>query len=187
MTPILLAGPASEPLSVDDVRAWLKLETRDEDALLSAMIKAARSAVEQATRRALILQSWRLRLPRWPQEGEVRLPISPILAIDAVRRFDAAGNAVLVDLGAFNWSGSHLSLRRDSGVQGSLCFAVEIDVKAGYGANASDVPEALRQGMRMLIAHWYAHRFEGLHEASVTHFPAGIAGLIMPYRQMRLR
>ena len=187
MTPILLAGPVSEPLSVDEVRGWLQLETHDEDNLLASMIKAARCAVEQAIRRALMLQSWRLRLPHWPQQGEVRLPLSPILSIDAVRGFDAAANVILVDLGQFKWFGSTLSLRPDSTALSAFAFGVEIVVKAGYGANASDVPEALRQGMLMLIAHWYAHRSDGLHEASVTHFPAAIAGAIMPYRNMRLR
>lgn len=187
MTPILLAGPDSEPLSVDEMRQWLRRETHEDDVLLASMIKSARCAVEQAIRRALILQKWRVRAREWPLNGELRLPLSPILSIDAIRRFDAAGNAVPIDLGGFDWSGCLLRLRPGGHTRDLFAFGVEIDLTAGYGARASDVPEALRQAMRMLITHWLAHRTEALHEASVTHFPPAIAGAIMPYRQLRLR
>jgi len=29
---------------------------------------------------------------------------------------------------------------------------------AGYGTAASDVPEAIRQAMLMMVTHWYIHR-----------------------------
>ena len=29
---------------------------------------------------------------------------------------------------------------------------------AGYGATSANVPELLRQGVLMLVAHWYEHR-----------------------------
>ena len=86
MTPILLAGPALEPLSLDEMRVYLRLETSEEDGLILALIKAARNAVEQGARRALIAQKWRIRSARFQGEGHVRLPISPILSLDAVDR-----------------------------------------------------------------------------------------------------
>ena len=51
MTPILLAGPALEPLSLDEMRVYLRLETSEEDGLVLSLIKAARNAVEQGARR----------------------------------------------------------------------------------------------------------------------------------------
>jgi uncharacterized phiE125 gp8 family phage protein len=69
MTPILLAGPALEPLSLDEMRVYLRLETNDEDALVLSLIKAARNAVEQGAKRALIAQKWRIRLEAFPRGG----------------------------------------------------------------------------------------------------------------------
>lgn len=187
MIPILLAGPQREPLSVDDMRQWLQLDTRDDDDLLAAMIKAARSSIEQAIRRALMLQKWRVRAQEWPRQGGLQVPLSPLLSLDAVRVFDAAGTPSLVDLSHFDVADSLITLRLDEISRDLFTFGVELDVSVGYGAQAADVPEPLRQAMRMLIAHWLAFRSQALHEGSVTHFPPAIAGAIMPYRQLRLR
>ncbi len=57
---------------------------------------------------------------------------------------------------------------------------------AGYGDAATDVPEPLRQAIRLLTAHWYDNR--GLaaigHETAVL--PQTVAALIAPYRMLSL-
>ncbi len=186
MTPILLAGPALEPLSLDEMRVYLRLETSDEDGLILSLIKAARNAVEQGARRALIAQRWRIRLARFPREGQVRVPLSPILSLDAVRTFDALGKPVLLGLTLFRFDGGALCLSPAHLPSDGFGAGVEIDVTAGFGAKATDVPEGLRQAMRMLVAHYYEHRADALHEERVAHFPAAIAAAVAPWRRMRL-
>jgi uncharacterized phiE125 gp8 family phage protein len=186
MTPILLAGPALEPLSLDEMRVYLRLETSEEDGLILSLIKAARNAVEQGARRALIAQKWRIRLARFPREGQVRLPVSPILSLDAVRTFDALGNPVLLDPALFRLDGAVLCISPNHLPADGFGAGVEIDLTAGFGAQATDVPEALRQAMRMLVAHYYEHRADALHEESVAHFPAAIAAAVAPWRRMRI-
>ena len=34
----------------------------------------------------------------------------------------------------------------------------EIDFTAGYGSSGVDVPQPLRQAIRLLVTHWYEHR-----------------------------
>lgn len=186
MTPILLAGPALEPLSLEEMRLFLRLETSEEDALLLDLIKAARAAVEQGAKRALISQRWRMRLPRFPREGRVALPLSPILSVDGARTFEASGAPRSLDLTLFDLDGSILSI--DPGALPADGFAggFEVDVTAGFGQQPSDVPQDLRQAMRMLAAHFYAHRSDALHEDRVAHFPAAIAALVAPWRRVRL-
>ena len=53
MTPTLLEGPASEPVSLADVKAHLRLTSSDEDGLLGKLIVAARLTVEVAALRAM--------------------------------------------------------------------------------------------------------------------------------------
>jgi uncharacterized phiE125 gp8 family phage protein len=186
MTPILLAGPTLEPLSLDEMRVYLRLETSEEDGLVLSLIKAARNAVEQGSRRALMAQKWRLRLPRFPQDKSLRLPISPILSLDAVRTFDTLGNPVLLDLASFQLDGSTLILSASLMPNGGDGAGVEIDLTAGFGTQPTDVPEALRQAMRMLVAHYYEHRANALHEERIAHFPAAIAATVAPWRRMRI-
>ena len=189
MTPILLAGPALEPLTLDETRLWLRLDATDEDQLVAALIRAARSAVEQATRRALISQSWRLRLDRWPADRCVKLPLSPILTLDAVRIFDAAGAPSLADLSGFHIDqsrGAKLVCDVAPPAPGRIANGVEIDVTAGFGATPQSVPEPLRMAMRLLVAHWFEHRSDALHEDRIAHLPAGVAAACMPWRAARL-
>jgi uncharacterized phiE125 gp8 family phage protein len=63
---------------------------------------------------------------------------------------------------------------------------IEIDVECGYGDTASDVPEPLRQAIRLLVAHWYENRsiVSGAQTAAVL--PVTVAALIAPYRMLSL-
>jgi hypothetical protein len=60
---------------------------------------------------------------------------------------------------------------------------VEICFTAGYGKNPEDVPAALRQGMRLIVAHLYEHRGEDPESALEA---SGAGALFRPFRAMRL-
>ena len=69
---------------------------------------------------------------------------------------------------------------------GRAVAGIEIDVEAGYGATASDVPEPLKQAIRQLVAHWYENRGAGAPGESALRMPATVAALIAPYRVLAL-
>jgi hypothetical protein len=56
--------PATEPVTLAQAKAWLKVETDDEDALIAALIPAARARAEWHTGRAFVTQGWTLWLDR---------------------------------------------------------------------------------------------------------------------------
>ena len=58
---------------------------------------------------------------------------------------------------------------------------IELDVKVGFGETASDVPEPLRQAIRLLTAHWYENRGAVASEAGAP-LPRDAAALIATYR-----
>ena len=68
---------------------------------------------------------------------------------------------------------------------GRLAAGIELDVTVGYGDAAVDVPQALRQAIRLLVAHWYENR--GLVTVgTATVLPQSVAALIAPYRMLSL-
>ena len=188
MQPIPLAGPAVEPITLPEARAFLRLDGTEEDELLAALIAAARLTVERATRRLLVAQSWRLELDRWPPGRVVVLPLAPVLAIEAVRITDAAGAATTVD---------SADLRLEPGDPARLLVSavlpepgwprggVAIDLLCGYGATAASVPEPLRLAVRQLVAHWFERRGDE-PGGDAGGLPAGIAALLAPFRRPRL-
>ena len=57
MTSTLIAPPGEEPVTLAEAKAWCRIDAADEDALLSALIAAARLQVESLTGRALVTQT----------------------------------------------------------------------------------------------------------------------------------
>ncbi len=191
MTAALITGPALEPVSLADVKAHLRVDGGDEDALLTAAIVSARVHVESATRRVLIEQGWRIYYDAWPRRRIVRLPVAPLMSVDAVTIYDAAGDPQVVDAEDYEAdvaaSPARLVLAATAPTPvGRAVNGIEIDVTAGYGATSVDVPAALRQAVLMLVAHWYEHRGAVGHDLAVLVAPLGFEALIAPYRLLSL-
>ena len=101
MPSILLSGPAVEPWSVAEAKSFLRAENDDDDTVIASLIAAARSHVEAMTRCALIAQTWRFVLDRWPKDGCIRLGRGPLRTLVAARIYDSAGNASVIDAETF--------------------------------------------------------------------------------------
>jgi uncharacterized phiE125 gp8 family phage protein len=191
MTATLLTGPALEPVSLLDVKAHLRVDHDDDDALLTAAIVSARVHVEAAIRRVLIEQTWRIHLDRWPRKRIFRVPVAPLIAVDAVRVRDAEGGSTLVDADDYEVDvasvpGRLVLAAAAPSPPGRAVNGIEIDVTAGYGATTLDVPSPLRHAVMMLVAHWYEHRGAVGHDLAGETPPLGFAALIAPYRILSL-
>lgn len=190
MASILLSGPAAEPISLAQAKDFLRVEHDDDDAVIGALIAGARIHIETATRRALLTQDWRLVRDRWPREGRVPVLPVPLQQAIAARVHNADGTTTTLNLGGvaadltrapaildFTWSAMPAPGRATAGI--------EIDIRVGYGA-ASDVPEPLRQAIRLLVAHWYENRALAALDRPVSPLPLTIDALIAPYRVLGL-
>ncbi len=189
MTPIALTPPVAEPVSLTDARLFLRLDQNEEDELLGTLITAARLMIEAASGRMLIDQDWRIVLDRWPDGGEIRLPLSPVRSINAARVYDAQGGAQSVATGALALDGSAdppvIRLVGAVPVIGRTRGAIEIDIVAGYGDTAAAVPALLRQAVLRLAARWFEERGDVVGRDAAA-LPAEIMALVAPFRRMRL-
>ena len=189
MSALLLVPPSAEPWSVAEAKDFLRVEHDDDDAVIGALIAAARGHVEALTRRALLLQRWRFVLDAWPARGRLNLRTGPLRSVIAARVFDAAGNADSIDVETFVVDAAADIVASPCWalpLPGRLAAGIELDVELGYGAAASDVPDALRHAIRMLVAHWYENRGLAALGASAAMLPGGLGALIAPYRVLSL-
>ncbi|MEI9803789.1 MAG: head-tail connector protein [Pseudolabrys sp.] len=188
MSAILLTAPAVEPLSLDEARAFLRVEHNDDDELIAALATGSRIHVEAQTRRAMITQSWRIMADAWPETGRLAIRPGPFQEVAAARVYDFDGTARAMDVQAFvpDRGASAIAFIPWTMPQpGRLAGGIEIDVTVGYGDTAVDVPEPLRQAIRLLVGHWYENR--GLAAlGTVTVLPSTVAALIAPYRMLAL-
>ena len=182
MKRILLEGPVVEPLLLAEAKAHLRLDGDDEDNLVGALIAAARVAVEIEIRRVLIAQEWRVIVDEWPEDG-VTLPLVPALSVEAVRAVDGEGVATELSENDYEFDPADFSVTLDP-VAGAARY--EIDFTAGYGAEGTDVPQPLRQAIRLLVTHWYEHRSAVTLGDDPRATPVGYRDLVAPYRRMAL-
>ena len=78
----LTTPPAVEPVTLAEAKAHLKIDTTDDDALITALIPAARARAEWHTGRALVTQGWTLWLDAWPDI--IAIPLPPLQAVASV-------------------------------------------------------------------------------------------------------
>jgi uncharacterized phiE125 gp8 family phage protein len=179
----LITPPAAEPVTLADAKAHLKIETTDEDALITTLMTAARARAEWHTGRAFITQSWILRLDAWPQDGIAEIPLPPLQAVTEVAVISPYDirtvlNPLVYRVDTASGPGRVIFAAAPPSLRNKDC--VEIAFTAGYGA-ASAVPAAVREAILEVITDLYTHRGED----SVT---VGLAGqaLLAPYRIFKL-
>ncbi|OYX82726.1 MAG: hypothetical protein B7Y75_06045 [Azorhizobium sp. 35-67-5] len=183
-----ISGPTLEPLTLGEAKAFLRIDTDGEDPLISALIAAARRVVEASTGRALLTQSWRLVRDAWPPSGVFALPVAPVRALLAARVRNADGGTQDIDLALLRLVTARtpalVHLDPAQMPQPGMRWAgIEIELEAGYGDAAADVPADLVQAVRLVLAHFHEHRDA---PGDTLRLPATVAELLMPYKLVRL-
>jgi uncharacterized phiE125 gp8 family phage protein len=135
-------------------------------------------------------QLWRLTRDVWPASGVLPMLPAPLRQLIAVRVF-TPGGVQLIGHDSFGVDAASAPARlifaRGAMPSPARPFGgIEIDIEAGYGDDAGDVPQPLRQAIRLLVAHWYENRALIAASGEVASLPTTIAGLIMPWRVVSL-
>jgi uncharacterized phiE125 gp8 family phage protein len=185
----ILATPAAEPLTLAEAKRWLRVDHADDDALIQALIKGARERIEARTGRAILAQSWRVVLDRWPTDARVTLPVLPVIAVTAVRLLDEAGAATPLASAIYALEpGAEppvLALKSPPN-PGRSRNGIEIDLVVGYGTVPADCPEPLRQALRLLVLAAYEARGPERAGAGRPEVIQEVDRLIAPYRLIKL-
>lgn len=185
----LVTGPTSRPITLDEVKRHLRIETNDDDLYLESLIDCAITHLESVSGLKLITQTWRQYLDKLPDDNTVRLAVYPVRAIISVVYFDANGDEQEVP-------NTQLELDRFSNparlmVSSSFSIAsafngIEIQIKAGFGNISIDVPDSLLRALLILIAHNYEFRGAVPMGDIPASEPHGFRTLIAPFRRMKI-
>ena len=189
----VVTAPTVEPLTLEEVRLFLRIDTTDEDQLLSLLISDARQQVENITKRALISTTYLYSrpLPR-VQRGvlsgpfrkladqdefpfasvhKIELPMGRLQSVTSVERRDG-------DAGTWATMAAD-TYRTDTTVEPGVIWPVDgwsddlnvdhlrITYVVGYG-DEDDVPAPLKRAMLMAIGEAYREReLGGFPEAAL--------------------
>lgn len=170
----LVAGPAAEILEISEARDHCRLDTSEQDAVLSQYIRAAREHFERISGRAFITQSWDLTIDyEWPWVLDmdthrhlqvIELPRPPCQSVTSISYVDGAGNPQTLAGTQYLTDVTNV-IGRIYPAYGVTWPTVRYQPKAitvrfvaGFGAGSGLVPEDLRQAARLQIAHYFENR-----------------------------
>jgi uncharacterized phiE125 gp8 family phage protein len=168
------------PDAIDEVKASLRIQNGDEDALAGGLIGSAASLCEQFTGRALLRREFKEVIGA--SSAWMRLeacPVQAIVGVDLLGPDGAAATlgpgeyAVDIDAAGEGW------VRLTGAVRSGR---VRVRYEAGLAASWAELPEALRHGIVRLAAHLYEQR-DRPDEAGP---PAAVTALWRPWRKLRL-
>jgi hypothetical protein len=196
----IVTPPTSEPVTLAEVKLWMRIDTNDEDALILNLLKAARESAEKYLRRALITQTWNLSidvpsssldlnlpdgvydLPITALMGvlpsSVELPYAPLQSITSVVTYDTSNASTTYSSANYfaDTANSRLALNNTASWPSNLrqSAAVVITYVCGYGT-AAQVPQAIKMAIM-------AHAQKMYDERTLCDLPADAVSSLRQFR-----
>ena len=173
------SGVALPIVTMSEARAFLRIETGEEEALLAGLIRTASGLCEAFINQVVIARDFSVEVPA--SGSWERLAVTPVRSVGEIDAVAADGSAlplapdayaVDVDAAGDGW----LRLTRDCGAA-----RVRVTGSAGMAGDQNGVPEPIRQGVLRLTAHLFTAR-----DGDGGEPPAAVTALWRPYRRMRL-
>lgn len=181
-----LDGPAaSEPVTLDEAKAHLRVIGTDEDDYITGLITAAREMAEGRLNRTIARRTRTDVFASWREDLVLAKP--PVVSVDGVTYVDDTGTVQVLGDDMYH-AAVYLEpavVELAPGFQGpALHFRrhpIAVTYTAGYADG--DVPRAICQWILLAIGALYQNRESMVTGVSVTELPEGfMALLIQPYR-----
>lgn len=186
MGALLITPPSSEPVTLEEARAHLRLDDTTEDVYVEGLLRGARQHVEEVCWRGLVTQTWELVLDAFPDEDEVELPKGNLASITSVTYVDANGASQV--LATTEYVADAVS------VPGKLRLAYgkswpstrgqwdAVRVRYVVGWSVAQVPQPIKQALLLLVSQMFEHRTPEVSGTIVSKVAFAVEALLAPYR-----
>jgi len=121
---------------------------------------------------------------RWTGLQQIQFPYPPLISVTHVKYYDTSDsettwNSSNYNVGKFMNQKGFIEIK--DGVSTPSLYkrddAIEIQFKCGYGTSSSDVPDAIKQAILLIVGKMYE-----LREDSVSRLPKASEYILEPYR-----
>ena len=198
----VITDTTTEPLTTAYVRDYLRVDDTIDNTIIDNLIKSARILTENYTGRTLCNKTLKLSVDfvneldhdLWEgmrvapdlalKQNYITLPQSPVSSITHIKYYDNSDNATTYASTKYYLDSvrvpARVVLRNGEQWPTGLRVAngIEITYVAGFGANATDVPEAMRLAVSQLVAYLYENR----GDMDAMAVPPSVMPLLQPYR-----
>lgn len=170
---VIYTAPATEPLSLAEAKAHLRVTDTGEDGFILSCLKAAREQVEHDTRRGLITQTRQLYLDRFPSgcdepshvigpEYAILIPRPPLVSISSITYIAADGTSTVLAADQYQ-----VDIRNEPGrvkpaygcswpSTREVYNAVTVQYVCGW--SALTLPTTVKHLLRLWLGHFFENR-----------------------------
>lgn len=176
-------APTTEPATLAEVRAWLRLPddvTTDDTMIENILIPAARKACEAWCNRAFISQKWQISLDCQPDV--IELPLGYVTEVDSIKTIDDDGSTETTESSTTTyhavtgeWARVFLRVGAVWTTTTRSYDVMRIVYTVGW-ANAAALPPELKQAVIATAAYWYENEDELKAGAVPPHAEAAMRG-----------
>jgi uncharacterized phiE125 gp8 family phage protein len=177
-------APATEPVTAAEAKTHMRITSSADDTYITGLITAARQWCEWYQGRSYIEQIITMYLDTFP--STIYLPQPPAMSVTTLKYYNTAGTLTtltvttdyVVDVISQPariypaYTTSWPSYR-------DIPNAVQVVYKAGYGADATNVPTPVKHAIKMLVSHWYENR-EPIIDMKLMQTPFSVKALLDP-------
>lgn len=196
----LITPPTDEPVTLEEAKAWLKVDHDQEDTLIQTLITTARERFEAVTGQSLMIQQWRAYLAYWPLQADddwwdgvregayswahqpkIDLWHGPVRQIDSFLLYDAEGNATAYPAEHYLLDTVRDQLVLKAGAPLPKGERVVNPIEISFSVGYESIPGVIKTSLLKLVAHLFEHRGD-----ENTSVPKDILSLWQPYRKVKL-
>jgi uncharacterized phiE125 gp8 family phage protein len=198
-----LTQPTHEPVSLADMKDFLRVDATDQDNVINSLITTARVTAETLTNRCLVNQQFELSFDRFPGSWpfsygfgasllspyrEIHLPRSPLYSIDVFQYTDINTGSPVVMVADTDYQVKGQEPGRLQPAYGQAwpiarwsLESILIRFTVGYGDRSLSPaigvasPEVFNTAIKLMVGHWYENR-------ESQEMPKAAENLLQPYR-----
>jgi uncharacterized phiE125 gp8 family phage protein len=160
----VITEPVIEPVTLEELKLFGRIDGEDEDLLLTNFIVSARMAAEQYLRRSLITRTIRARIDYWLQ-NQLELPMPPLITVSKIATVNEDGTETEFDSDNYYVVNDAIpgKVIIKQGISKPYTYDREkggiiIEYTAGYGAEPDDIPNPIRTGIMLWAMNIYENR-----------------------------
>lgn len=194
-----VTAPATAVVSVADMKEHLREDGSGQDDLIEELIAAAVAHIDGGDgwlQRALIDQTWDLKLDRFPSCGFIRIPLPPLIEVVHLKSIDADGveqtfddaNYRVVGAGG-KWPAKIYLVSGESWptVASQWPEPIAVRFRAGYLDSSESpavaaVPADIKAAIKLTVGHLYANRESVVIGQTAVELPMAAEALLARYR-----
>jgi len=187
---VLKTGPATTAISLAEAKAFLRVDSDydDDDSYITSLIGVATNVVEQFTRRRLITQTYNIYYDEFPPFMD--LQVGNVASVTHVKYYDTDNTLQTLDTSEYDVDirvkPGRIYQAEDGNFPNTYERANSVEVEFVVGSAASDVEDAIKQAMYIVIGRYYENRQDVVMGTQVNELPLMVEHLLTPYRLLEL-